>query len=88
MNLLLVLLLDLLLLHLGLGDPVPHEAAIGQSPGQHLPVRGGRLGRGRRVDHNLKLIPGDPAKWNKMYNGGNIKTFKSPTFHPGPCLQS
>ena len=87
-GLLLVLLLDLLLLHHGLLDPIPHQVAIGQSPRQHLPVGGGRLRRRRWIDHNLKLVPRYSAEIQRINYTMSIKIFKSPTFHPGPCLQS
>ena len=44
---------------LGQGD----GAGLGQGGGQaeHLLVRGRGLRRGRRVDHDLELVPGDPT---------------------------
>ena len=44
---------------LGQGD----WAGLGQGGGQaeHLLVRGRGLRRGRRVDHDLELVPGDPT---------------------------
>ena len=68
---------------LGQGD----WAGLGQGGGQaeHLLVRGRGLRRGRRVDHDLELVPGDPTH-NRLQ--GVISYNQPLTCRPDPCPQS